>query len=256
MCTVSFLPKSRGFYLAMNRDEKRTRVVAFPPAIFEERQTRIISPHESGGGTWIAANDAGVCLALVNWHAIKREPRHDVASRGLVVRTLAGEFSSDGVAAGLRALPLRRMRPFRLIAIISPEKSVTEWRWDLHRLRRYEHAWEIRHWFSSGFAEGKASEQRAHVCAAARKADSTGSLAWLRSIHTSHLPKRGPFSVCMHRADAATVSYTEVAVSEIRTTMRYTPGPPCSGARSITKTIPRRLFRSSGQADRALRARR
>jgi hypothetical protein len=43
----------------------------------------------------------------------------------------------------------------------------------------------------------------------------------------------------MHRADAATVSYTEVAISKTRAVMRYQPGPPCSGARSITKTIPR-----------------
>ncbi len=53
----------------------------------------------------------------------------------------------------------------------------------------------------------------------------------------SHLPERGPFSICMHRSDAATVSYMEVAVSGQRATMRYKPGPCCSNGAMMTKTI-------------------
>src|SRR6266496_5349747 len=35
MCTISFVPKPRGFYLVMNRDEKLTRSTALPPAIVD-----------------------------------------------------------------------------------------------------------------------------------------------------------------------------------------------------------------------------
>jgi hypothetical protein len=46
-------------------------------------------------------------------------------------------------------------------------------------------------------------------------------------LHRSHGTERGPYSTCMHREDAATVSYTEVTVSRQRADMSYTPGTPC-----------------------------
>src|SRR5216683_2177806 len=94
MCTISFVPKSHGFYLAMNRDEKFTRSTALPPAIVDLADRRAIFPREPEGGTWIAANDAGVCLALINWHRIESEPEHSIVSRGEVIRKLAGISTS------------------------------------------------------------------------------------------------------------------------------------------------------------------
>ncbi len=256
MCTISFVPKLRGFYLAMNRDEKFTRSTALPPAIVDLADRRAIFPREPEGGTWIAANDAGVCLALVNWHRIERQPVRSIASRGQVVRALAAKSSDEEIAAGLAALPLRQLRPFRLIAIIPSEQKVTEWRWDLQRLTRRNHEWRPQHWFSSGFDERKAERVRAGVCASfvaggvdpgkretspRRKqagVNAAGySLNALRRLHRSHSPERGPFSICMHRPDAATVSYTEVAVSKRRATMRYKSGPCCSNKAMATKTI-------------------
>src|SRR2546430_9428508 len=133
MCTVSFLPKPRGFYLAMNRDEKRDRFVALAPAIVDLEGHRAVFPTEPTSGTWISANDAGVCLALINWHRVERQPVRSIASRGQVVKALAAKSSNEEIAAGLAALPLRRLRPFRLIAIIPSEQRVTEWRWDRNR---------------------------------------------------------------------------------------------------------------------------
>jgi len=36
-----------------------------------------------------------------------------------------------------------------------------------------------------------------------------------------------PFSTCMHRADASTVSYTEISFSPREAVMRYHAGAPC-----------------------------
>lgn len=239
MCTISFVPNLRGFYLAMNRDEKFTRSTALPPAIVDLADHRAIFPREPEGGTWIAANDDGVCLALINWHRVERQPVRSIASRGQVVKALAAKSSDEEIAAGLAALPLRRLRPFRLIAIIPSEQRVTEWRWDLDRLSTRKHAWESRHWFSSGYNELQAERQRNRICKSAQNDASAGRLSWLRRLHRSHSPKRGPFSICMHRPDAATVSYTEVAVSPRHVAMRYKNGAACSAATTATKSIPR-----------------
>jgi hypothetical protein len=237
MCTVSFLPRSQGFCLAMNRDEKRDRCAALAPAVVDIESRRAIFPREPAGGTWISANDAGVCLALVNWHRIDRDPKNDALSRGIVIRELAGKSSADEIATGVMKLPLRNLRPFRLIVIAPAETRVVEWRWNLKRLARGIHAWRRRHWFSSGFDERRAESERQRVCAAGNTQESLESMKWLRRLHRSHAPERGPFSICMHRPDASTISYTEICVSRQRATMRYKPGPSCSNGAIVTRTI-------------------
>ncbi len=237
MCTVSFLPNTRGFYLAMNRDETRDRFAALAPMILDLGSRRAVFPSEPTGGTWISTNNAGVCLALINWHRVERQPKEEVVSRGEVVRALASKCSADDIANGVAKLPLRKLRPFRLIVIVLSEKLVTEWRWNLEWLTMRNHKWQPQHWFSSGFDERRAELERQRVCDAAHTHESTRSLPWLRRLHRSHAPRRGPFSICMHRRDASTVSYTEVAVSAKRATMRYKAGPCCSGGPIVTKTI-------------------
>lgn len=233
MCTVSFIPNRRGFNLAMNRDEKRSRATALPPAIVDLAEYRAIFPREPDGGTWIAVNDVGVCLALINWHRIEREPADRILSRGHIVSELAGKSDSDDIANGLSELRLKEMRPFRLIAIVSKQRAVIEWRWNLARLSKRKHPWSPRHWFSSGFDERKAESVRRRIC----KKRSSDGIDQLRELHRSHAPERGPFSICMHRNDAATVSYTEVAVENRKVTMRYKPGPPCSASLKVTKSL-------------------
>jgi hypothetical protein len=237
MCTVSFVPKSQGFYLAMNRDEKLDRSTALAPTIIGLESRRAMFPSEPTGGTWISANDAGVCLALINWHRVERQPKNDVVSRGEVVRVLASKSDADEIADGIRMLPLRKLRPFRLIVIVPSQKLVTEWRWNLEWLTMRDHKWQLQHWFSSGFDEGRAETERQRVCDATRAHQSTKNLNWLRQLHRSHTRRPGPFSICMHRQDASTVSYTEVAVSEKRATMRYKAGPCCSNGAIMAKTI-------------------
>jgi len=168
---------------------------------------------------------------------VKRDPKNEVVSRGEVVRALAGRSSADEIAHSVGKLPLRKLRPFRLIAIMPSEKSVAEWRWNLEWLIVRNHKWQPLHWFSSGFDERRAELERQRVCEEAHSRQSMRNLSWLRRLHRSHAPKRGPFSICMHRRDASTVSYSEVAVFEKRATMRYKAGPCCSSGAIVTKWI-------------------
>jgi len=54
--------------------------------------------------------------------------------------------------------------------------------------------------------------------------------ASLAHFQASHEPERGPWSPCMHRAEAATVSASQVRVDERSVALRYAPGPPCTTA--------------------------
>ena len=229
---LSFQPRT-GFRLAMNRDEKRTRVAALPPDVFARRSRRAIYPREPNDGTWLAVNDAGLCLALINWHQVKRESKGKIESRGFIIPRLIGASNGRAVDRVLRKLELDWVRPFRLIAIDSSWKEVTEWQWNLQALKGRRHSWRTQHWFSSGYDEREAERQREKVCSGS----SLGKSSSLKKLHSSHLPKRGPFSICMHRSDAATVSYSEVVVGEKRITFRYQSGPPCRDRGRVARSL-------------------
>jgi hypothetical protein len=228
MCTVSFIPDARGFYLAMNRDELLTRLAGLPPCVHEKDGCRAIYPREPSGGTWIAINDRGVCLTIVNWHRVDCIPPEPLISRGEVVKSLAWAASLADVEEILKRLPLSQMRPFRLFVIASHQHSVTEYRWDVRRLQNHRRNWTRSHWFSSGYDEPMAECVRAKVCKEAWRQSEAGSLRWLRDLHATHLPEPGPFSICMHQAVAETVSYTDIAVSNEEIRMCYKAGAACS----------------------------
>jgi hypothetical protein len=227
MCTLTFIARKRGYALGMNRDEKLARVPGLPPTERFLDGCRVICPAEPGGGTWIALNESGACFALINWYSITKRVDRNPVSRGAVVNSVSAIVSPDLADAALGNLPLPQINPFRLIGIFPAAREIAEWRWGLKRLVRKNHPWKTRQWISSGFDEPTAQRIRSKVFQLAQRQKSAGSRDWLRRLHRSHLPQAGPFSTCMHRDDAATVSYTEVAVSSRMASLRYHAGAPC-----------------------------
>lgn len=227
MCTVTLIVRKRGFALGMNRDEKITRVKAHPPCIHQLQERRALFPFEPGAGTWVGVNDAAVGCALINWYAITARARGSTISRGRVITTALAARRVSEMEESFAGLPLDRINPFRLIGVFPKTREIVEWRWNLKKLAAIQHHWETTTWISSGFDEAGAQVTRGKTFATARGQNSFGRLEWLRRLHRSHKPVRGPYSTCMHRNDAATVSYTEIEVSLRKAVMRYCDGSPC-----------------------------
>ena len=246
MCTVTFIPRQTGYYLAMNRDEQLSRIAGLAPARRTMAGRTVISPREPGGGTWIAMNDSGSTVALINWYSANARVSGHAVSRGEVVDATSTGTSPDSVQALLAGLPLDRINPFRLIGIFPGEHGISEWTWDLKNLVQKKHRWKTRQWASSGFDERSAQRIRNQTFRKAQRQISTGTLDWLRRLHRSHSPGEGPFSVCMHRKDAATVSYTEIAVQSRRMAMHYHAAAPCHKNGFCQQlTLPRRQSRKT-----------
>ena len=235
MCSVSFIPREDGFVLAMNRDELISRVPALPPRVNRRGGLAVLCPSEPSGGTWIGISSAGMAFSLLNWHSQPDRTGEDLISRGEVVRALLSGGSSSAPASILKELPLRRMNPFRLIAVSLPERSLTEWRSGSEALTFKVHPWRRLHCFSSGFDEARAIQVRRLVCA--QFPGDLGDLTTLRRLHASHQPIAGPFSLCMHREDAATVSYTEISVRDHEASMSYISGSPCSSGARFSEVL-------------------
>ena len=222
MCTISFLPGPRGFFLAMNRDEQKARARALAPRRHKTGNRRSLYPSERNGGAWIGINDAGLTLALVNWYAKAQRDRDLCISRGVIIPALLAAEDLASAGKALAALPLRRFNPFRLVVLSLREGLIREWRWDGARLTSKRHGWRRRHWFSSGYDEALVNRKRAALVEGLAEATTS-----IRKLHRGHAPERGPFSVCMHRDVAETVSYTEIVVTARWARLRYAAGAPC-----------------------------
>jgi hypothetical protein len=227
MCTVTFIARENGYMLGMNRDEQLTRVEALPPARQMIGGRVALFPTEPGGGTWIGVNDTGITFALINWYSVQARVSGEHISRGRLVRSSLAATEANSVDQILKGFPLECTNPFRLIGVFRASKQVIEWQWNLSVVHRVAHDWITNVWISSGFDETGAQAMRRLVFDRRFKKELTHNSQWLRAFHASHSPACGPYSVCMHRKDAATVSYTEVLTSRRAASMSYSPGPLC-----------------------------
>src|SRR5882724_835260 len=112
MCTVTFIARKQGYCLGMNRDEKLTRHTGLPPKKRRVKACGVIFPSEPGGGTWIAVNDHGATLALINWYSITARVGGKAVSRGEVVNSMSAAILPDFVDTALAGLPLNQINPF------------------------------------------------------------------------------------------------------------------------------------------------
>ena len=229
MCTLSIIPAEQGYLAGMNRDELLTRSPALPPATFHRKCMAAIHPREPSGGTWIACNSRGNLLALLNWNEVDlRALGEKSRTRGGVIPELIYEAESSSTDLRLRQMDLVGVFPFRLIGAFPEERTFVEWQWDGLRAIRFNYPWERRHWFSSSISNTRAKEVRSGVCEAAAAETTVLDEHWLRRLHRSHTPDPGPFSICVHRPDVATLSYTEVKHHDSSVSMKYFSGNPCT----------------------------
>lgn len=253
MCTLTFTGAAlrpaadlgdRGYTLLFNRDELRSRGPEIPPA---EARTpsgvRYLAPTDSdAGGTWLAVNEHGVTVALLNGYIQSRGPARDEwTSRGALVRSLADMGSVDELWWRLSPRRLEAFRPSVVVAVGLGQRPLMA-RWDGLDLEfdpRADRALPIT---SSSHRQDEVQTFRRGLydreVRAASEGDDGPPLEALRAYHR-WTGEEGPsaFSPCMARDDAATRSHCEVHVRRGEVRMLYTAGPPCSGREPVAVTL-------------------
>lgn len=234
MCTASWLHGEGGYQLLFNRDEKRTRLQALPPQVEESKRARVIAPVDGDhGGTWIAVNDRGVAVCLLNGSPQRKGFR----SRGLLLAGLADARSATEAMERLGAADLSRYAAFTFVAL-APEQPASIATWD-----------------GPGGASLRAESGQSLLCsssydfervAAARRQEfarvTSGlplSAARLFEFHSSHVPAASAYSPCMHRQDAHTVSFSWITVTPSQVTFFYSPAAPCQWQAGESLALPR-----------------
>jgi hypothetical protein len=241
MCTLSLITRENGYLLGMNRDERIARGSGLPPEVREFPGTRAIYPSDGDGGTWLATNEYAVALALLNWNDVPSQASNakKTRSRGLLIPLLVGFPTLPAVQAGLADVNIGGMLPFRLVVVFPSERKIGEWRWDSVQLAFLLHRWERRHWFSSSLSDNQAESLRGATCRDAWNQADAGSVPWLRRLHASHNDAAGSFSLCVHRPEVRTLSYSEIECTPEMIRMKHFSGSPCLAREDTAVTADR-----------------
>ncbi len=215
-----------------NRDERRERKPAIPPCVQRRGDTRFIAALDGDfGGTWIAVNEFGLSVCLLNGFPAAdrtaRTNRHDYTSRGHLTLTVIESPSAQRAAATMRELDLERFRPFVLMAFEPGDGAVLA-RWSGSSLELASGRPTVQPIVSSSFFTEEVRRNRLAVFRELQRERRERSPVELHlAFHRSHRPTAGPHSPCMHRPDASTVSLARTQVDEPHVRFHYPPGSPC-----------------------------
>ncbi len=254
MCTASWLRSGSTLTLHFNRDELLRRAPAQPPAAGEVAGVRFLAPIDGeAGGSWIGVNELGVALCLLNRNSSSTSDRREHAtdreagaapdparrSRGLLLRELLDCATPRALAPRLAALDLAIYSPFTLAALAVDAPAIAS-SWSGTELSWREIPDHQPLLCSSALDDGRADRERRAAFRRLRQEHGSLDGDLLEAFHRSHLPRPHAFSVCMHRADAETVSFSRVWISPTAVRLDYAPGPPCRNHPAHSAELARR----------------
>lgn len=206
--------------MVSSRDEQRSRPPATPPAWHTTNGTRAIWPTDTlAGGTWIAASQHGLVLAILNLNPdppVNLRGVRGLLSRGGVIPALIAQPDAASAMEGLRHLPLDRFAPFRLIAASGAGDQssgrVLEARWDRDALALREHSGPAVCFVSSGLGDHLVKDRLGLFVTSLAGEVSAGAQD---EFHNHQWADRPEVSVRMSRSDARTVSVAAANVLSV-----------------------------------------
>lgn len=241
MCTLSWLHTNDSYQLFFNRDEQRTRELALAPRSFMEKGVKVLMPIDpEGGGSWIAVNEYGLSACLLNYYQgstatpITGLP---LISRGKLLRVLSCSPTLDALQNTLSNTSLNYYAPFTLVAFAALAElnthsdAVRGYQWNGLSLQHFQPESMIT---SSSFKFQEVAESRHQLY---QQVINTQSVEQHVDFHTTHAGSMDYRSVCMHRDDAKTVSFSHIQVSTAKVIFSYQQGSPCESASPVITEI-------------------
>jgi hypothetical protein len=242
VCTVTWHDAPAGYQIFFHRDERRERRPALPPEIRRRGGTRFIAPLDGDfGGTWIAVNEFGLSVCLLNGFPAPDRPapdgRREYTTRGCLPLEAIEHPSPSLVPAMLHSLDLDRFRPFVLVTF-APGGAGSVARWSGVSLDVDDGRAAEQPLVSSSFFTGEVRRNRTAVFADLRRLRAGSDPTSMHlAFHRSHHPTAGAHSPCMHRPEACTVSFGHVRVDDERVHVSYVPHSPCRGMADATTVV-------------------
>lgn len=239
MCTLTIVPTAGGVRLAFNRDEQRTRREARPPVAMPfGRRAAILPTDPVSGGTWIAVNDAGLALAVLNANPVYRADLPKLRrSRGEIIPLLAAADSPSAALALADGLRLSEFAPFRLALVGQGVVAVVQWD-GRERMVMSNLLGAPRMLTSSGLGDHLVEGVRRELFDDLFGGPPESWAAAQGAFHRHRWPGREHLSVNMSRADARTCSVTTAELTAAAVALTYHPEAPDVPARAVTVRLP------------------
>ena len=236
MCTMTWFVKDHGYELFFNRDESINRRRAKLPSIQFDQGVSYISPTDAdAGGTWIASNQFGITICLLNHYQYEQLASYKKwTSRGEIVRRFAATEDIYLAEREFSELDLHDYRAFRMF-IINQQGTNCLCIWDGHSVRIERNVKTPK--FSSSIDAKHVKVIRKKLFLDSQLQQSQDAAGFLR-FHSSHHPAKSQESVCMHRPEGNTVSLSHVSVDSKSVDFSYADGPPCVATLSQPISIP------------------
>lgn len=221
--------------VVFSRDEQRTRPDALPPEVVDlgDGRRALMPIDPSSGGTWIAVNDAGLLLALLNANPTGGVQGAKLTrSRGKVIPALLDAKDVDAAAERMRAMDLTDVGRFRLVAISRGVLRAMIWDGEALSIGDQQPIDKPVMFTSSGLGDAMVEGPRRRLFE-----EMTLGKSWDASkqdgYHRHRWRERPELSVWMDRADAVTVSWTTIEVDSCRIRMCYSPATNETSAMSM-----------------------
>lgn len=231
MCTLSIVPYGpdarEHCRLVFNRDERRTRGLALPPAWHDAGPRRAVFPRDAdAGGTWVGLNDCGLVAMLLNRtddaSRASLSSRADYQSRGAIVPQVLAARDLAGALSLARRLSRGRFRPFRLVLLRGRGVVVIS-----ASLRDFDETCSELTvplmLTSSSLGDALVEQPRRRLFIRMMRTPRSERLRAQSRFHASRWPRRPELGVLMSRPDARTVSRTVCDVGSDAWAMTYEP---------------------------------
>ena len=222
---MTWFTKDGGYELFFNRDEQLSRRQAELPKIQMNNDVQYISPTDSdAGGTWIAVNQYGITVSLLNHYQFEQiETYKKWVSRGEIVRSFAQTKDIASAEQSFDQLDLNSYRAFRMF-VIDQQGNNRLFVWDGHSGRIESNVTTPK---SSSSVDSKNVKKKRKDLFRDLNLIGSGDAQEFIAYHASHMPSKSKDSVCMHRDDAKTVSLSHVNVTKSGIYFAYADGSPC-----------------------------
>lgn len=226
MCTLSWRVDANGYQVFFNRDEQRTRAKALPPKCLLHDGVKVIMPTDpEASGSWISVNESGLSLCLLNFYQGSL-PQGKLTSRGKLITLLSSSCDSNSLYLKLAAINLNNFAPFSLVCFSREQTlnntiQISAFQWDGGKL---EKVFPQQPFLSSSVKFEEVGSYRKKIYS---KHVKTGNPEEFLQFHKAHSENKDYRSVCMHREDAKTVSFSHIFVDQNRIEFNYTDDSPC-----------------------------
>jgi hypothetical protein len=191
------------------------------------------------GGTWLAVNDAGLLLALLNVNPPGPVAPGGGRSRGEVIPALLGcDSPADAVGAVEQVVDYPAFAPFRLVLVGGGVAADVRWDGTRTMVTNRLIGGGPLLYTSSSLGDHLVADVRRELFEDAFAGPPDGWAAAQDAFHRLALPGQEHLGVNMARADACTVSLAVVALGPEGVEFTYHPSGPGCPAAPVTLALP------------------